>query len=122
MVFIIGGKAQGKLDYALQTFFKGRMPDEHARGGAASPEDLSEAVLISDLQEYIRRYQKNGHCELPAFRRDAVVLCEETGSGVIPMEQAERDFREAVGRAGCRIAAQADRVIVLRFGIPQRIK
>ncbi len=122
MVFIIGGKAQGKLDYALQTFFKGRMPDEYARGGAASPEDLSEAVLISDLQEYIRRYQKNGHCELPAFRRDAVVLCEETGSGVIPMEQAERDFREAVGRAGCRIAAQADRVIVLRFGIPQRIK
>ena len=122
MIFIIGGKAQGKKEYALQTYFDGVLPENTVRGGDASPEELSQAVLILDLQEYVRRRQKEGHCDLPVFRNDAVILCEEVGSGIIPLDRAERDYREATGRAGCRIAEQAEKVILLRFGIPQRIK
>ncbi len=122
MVLIIGGKAQGKLEYALQKYFGGSMPAFAARGETASAEELAAACLIMDFQEYVRRHQADGHCDLPAFRKDAVILCDESGSGVIPLQKEERQFREAAGRAGCRIAEQADEVIVVRFGIPQRIK
>lgn len=122
MVFITGGKENGKMEYALRRYFGGRLPEDSACGSTAFAEDLTGASLITDLHEYIRRHQKDGHCALPELRPDAVVICDEVGSGVISMEKDERDFREAVGRAGCRIAALADRVEVVRFGIPQRIK
>ena len=57
-------------------------------------------------------------CENP----DAIVIMDEIGSGIIPLEKSERLWREQTGRAGCRIAEYADMVIRLCCGVPEVIK
>ncbi len=120
MIFITGGKAQGKRAYAEENYIG---PDTViVDGAAAEAEELMRADVIDHLEEYIRRYHEEGNCELPEFREHAVILCDEVGCGIIPLDREERMYREAVGRTACRLAKEADAVIWLRCGIAQRIK
>ena len=57
-----------------------------------------------------------------AQREARVIVMDEVGSGIVPMEKADRLWREACGRCGCMIAARADRVIRLVCGIPMILK
>lgn len=51
---------------------------------------------------------------------DAVIIANEVGAGVVPMQAEDRAFREAVGRVLCIIAQQSIRVIrcVCGIGVP----
>ena len=51
-----------------------------------------------------------------------MVVCDEVGSGVIPLEKARRLGREATGRLCCQLAKEATRVVRLVAGIPTVIK
>ena len=53
---------------------------------------------------------------------DIVLLCDEVGQGIVPMERADRDYREAVGRTMCVAAQRAEEVYRVVCGIAQRIK
>lgn len=53
---------------------------------------------------------------------DAVVAANEVGAGVVPLRAEDRAFREAVGRALCVIAPQAQQVTRCVCGIGVRIK
>ena len=53
---------------------------------------------------------------------DAVVVSDEVGSGVVPMEAEDRAFREAVGRVLCVIARNAEQVTRCVCEIGVRIK
>ena len=55
-------------------------------------------------------------------RPDVVILCNEVGSGVVPMDREERAWRERVGRTCCALAEQAERVERLFCGIPTVLK
>lgn len=52
----------------------------------------------------------------------AAVVSDEVGSGVVPMQAEERRYREAVGRALCRLAESAESVTRCVCGIGVRIK
>ena len=62
------------------------------------------------LEAYLRR------------RPDGVILCDEVGCGVVPMDSADRAWRERVGRTCCALAERADKVVRLYCGIPSMIK
>ena len=51
-----------------------------------------------------------------------VVACREVGCGVVPLDRADRDRREAVGRLCCDLAAQAEAVYRVNCGIAMRLK
>lgn len=51
-----------------------------------------------------------------------VVACREVGCGVVPLDQADRDRREAVGRLCCDLAAQAEAVYRVNCGIAMQLK
>ena len=51
-----------------------------------------------------------------------VVICSETGCGIVPLDKKERLAREATGRLMCALAAEADTVVRMICGIPQVIK
>lgn len=72
-------------------------------------EELSEDVL-----RYIRRWIDN--CP------DIILVCDEVGGGIVPIEKAERDYRECVGRVLCELAKDADTVERIHCGIGQTIK
>ncbi len=59
------------------------------------------------------------------FVRDhpgAVISANEVGAGVVPLAAEDRAFREAVGRALCVIAGEAEEVTRCVCGIGVRIK
>jgi adenosylcobinamide kinase/adenosylcobinamide-phosphate guanylyltransferase len=52
-----------------------------------------------------------------------IFVTNEVGSGIIPTDHSlSRDFRDRAGILNQRIAAVADEVYFMIFGIPQRIK
>ena len=101
MEFIVGGKAQGKLDYVLKKY--GLTEEQVCDGAVCTPEELAAAPAVNHFHEFIRRFPESR----PLFRRDAAVICDEVGCGVVPMEKKERDWRERVGRTCCALAERA---------------
>ena len=53
---------------------------------------------------------------------DKYICCDEVGLGVVPVDFAEREFRDEVGRALCALAKRAERVFRVIAGIGQRIR
>lgn len=53
---------------------------------------------------------------------DLVVVTNEVGLGIVPATPLGRVFRDALGRANQRLAAQADAVYLLVAGLPLPIK
>lgn len=62
------------------------------------------------LEEYIRLYPQ------------AVILCDEIGCGVVPMQPQERQWRELTGRLCCQLAQRAQRVCRIFCGLPHLLK
>lgn len=114
MVLIVGGMAQGKLDFARREL-----------GVTAWSEGApGEADCVYGLQQAIR--------ETPDWREaltlwreahpDGVIICDEVGCGVTPLDRWDREWREQVGRACCRLAAEAEAVYRVHCGVGVRIK
>ena len=109
MKLYIGGAYQGQEELARAETPGGEFcPDFH--------ETIRRAVLTDgqDPREFARQFCR----EHP----DAIVIANEVGAGVVPMVREERAFREAVGRALCIIAQQAESVTRCVCGIGVRIK
>ena len=85
--------------------------------------------IFADFHETIRREAVMQGADPRAFARqfcqehpEAVVVSDEVGAGVVPLRAEDRAFREAVGRALCIIAQQAEQVTRCCCGIGVRIK
>ena len=88
-----------------------------------------QGPVFPDFQETIREAVLTGGQDPLVFAEkfcrehpDAVVVSNEVGAGVVPMGAEERLYREAVGRALCVIAREADEVTRCVCGIGVRIK
>jgi adenosylcobinamide kinase/adenosylcobinamide-phosphate guanylyltransferase len=64
--------------------------------------------------------------ELLAAAREApglvILVSNEVGQGVVPESELGRAFRDIAGRAHQLVAAEADEVVFLTAGIPQKLK
>lgn len=131
MIFIVGGMGQGKVMFAQEQF-----PElEHeilADGEGASWEEFLEARFAMNLQAMIRRRLKNGEAsevleremaqELLKACPERVLLADEIGCGIVPMDVFSRNYREVTGRICCQLAKEAREVWRVVAGIGQRIK
>ncbi len=126
MIMITGGAFQGKTEYAKQRF--GFSDDDILNGGSCDFEAIFSAKCVTGYHLFIKRLlEKNADAQ--EFTRwlcredpDAVVIINEIGAGIIPLEKSERIWREETGRAGCIIAENSREVIRLVCGIPVKIK
>lgn len=126
MILIIGGAFQGKKEYAKKTF--GLKEEEFVDGACCGEEELYQAKAVLHLHEFVRRNLKEGrNIEGMAERilqknPSVILLCNELGSGVVPVEAFDREWREATGRLCCRLAAEAEEVHRVVCGIGMVIK
>ena len=109
MKLYIGGAYQGQAELA-----RAENPD---------------AELFFDFHERIRQAVLEEGREPGEFARafcrehpQAVVVADEVGSGVVPIEAEARAYREAVGRALCVVAQSAEAVTRCVCGIGVRVK
>ena len=86
------------------------------------------APIWSDFHEAVRDAVQRGE-DPRAFALHVcqshpqdVIVANEVGSGIVPMDAGDRAFREAVGRALCVIAQEARQVTRVVCGIGVRIK
>ncbi len=109
MILVIGGAYQGKKDYARQHFGEGY-------------------AIINHYHLEIRRQLDQGidpmeEAEKLDFENEKlIVICDEVGYGLVPMEAEERLYREQVGRVAGYLAKRADQVIRVVCGIGVKIK
>ena len=126
MILITGGAFQGKKAYAMEHFQL--TADDFVNGADCTENDLFQAKAVADFQEYIRRVLKNGGDasavaeKLYTENPNLVVITNELGSGVIPAEPFDRQWREASGRAACDLAKYATQVHRVVCGIGTVIK
>lgn len=114
MILVIGGFASGKREYVKTTF-------------GFTDEDISNAVLdhrsvVYNVQDIVFSGQIPLQDLLLKLTSKAVVICNEVGSGVVPIDKAERAAREATGRLCVSLAENAEMVVRLYSGIPTIIK
>ena len=51
-----------------------------------------------------------------------MIISDEIGNGIVPVDAFERDYRERTGRMLITLASQADEVVRVICGIGQKIK
>ena len=51
-----------------------------------------------------------------------IVIATETGCGVVPIDAAEREAREAAGRLSILLAKRAQKVIRVWCGLPESLR
>lgn len=126
MKLIIGGAYQGKKGYASERY---HISEEcWLDGKACSREELEGAAAVYDFHAFIRRLLREEQ-DILRFARELceknpqlVVVSDEVGYGIVPMEAEERAWREACGRACTVLAEHADEVVRVCCGIGRRIK
>lgn len=108
MKLYVGGAWQGQEELA-------RMENPGAEVLCGFEERIREALARGeDPGEYTEKLIR----EHP----EAVIAAAEVGCGVVPMDPGERAWREAAGRALCRLAAASGEVTRVVCGIGVRIK
>ena len=86
-------------DDALNTFALYEFPD-HVTG-----------IKIDDLAE-----------ELIRKNPELILITDEIGYGIVPVDRMEREYREQTGRVCTRLAAYSEKVYRVMCGIGQVIK
>lgn len=113
MILVIGARSSGKRAYVESL---GYSATDIADGV------LDERPVLYGLQDLTMADPEGAPALYDRLIAKEVVVCDEVGSGVIPLEKARRLGREATGRLCCRLAAEATRVVRLVAGIPTVIK
>lgn len=127
MKLVIGGYAQGKLNYVLGKY------DVEASMVYDSeiPEKIEEekgTVIINHFHNWLKTKISYGGCpekEILEFVEkypNCVIISDEVGNGIVPIEAFEREYRERTGRILVELAKRAEEVERVICGIGQKIK
>lgn len=98
MILIIGGRGAGKREFTRETL--GCDP----KNTLAALHELDPLPSLEELLGY------------------EAVICDEVGCGVVPLERADRERREAIGRLCCALAQEAQAVYRLQCGLAMQLK
>ncbi|WP_294473168.1 bifunctional adenosylcobinamide kinase/adenosylcobinamide-phosphate guanylyltransferase [uncultured Intestinimonas sp.] len=116
MILLIGGAGQGKLAYALEKTGLG------ASDVARDPAAARSKPIFAGLEDWVRAHPGEGLGDLLEVNPEVVILCDEVGCGVVPVDPSERAWREEVGRLCCALARRAERVERVFCGLSMVLK
>lgn len=128
MELYIGGYAQGKLSYVQRKY---SLAAERTIDGAKEEFAGREAGgvwIFNHFHLWVRRKLAAGEDvfllteKLLAQQPDCIIISDEIGNGIVPMEETEREYREQTGRLLCELAKKALHVERIVCGIGERIK
>lgn len=126
MNLIIGGAYQGKTEYAMAKFILKK--EEVVSGKTASVSEIIRARAIKDFQIFIKKILLDGENitlvieKIIAENPELIIITDEIGNGIVPIDKEERKWREETGRACTIIAKKSETVTRVYCGIPTLIK
>ena len=125
MKMIIGGAYQGQLAWAKEHFLE-ISDEEWINGKDCEAIDIFTCRGICNFHEYIRNIDASKRGELAskliARNPEIILVSDEIGYGLVPIDAADRSYREQVGRICTELAAFSDEVVRVVMGIGTKIK
>lgn len=128
MDLYVGGSSQGKLLYVLNKYNIPYQEEYIADGRVCTREELFTKKIINYFHEYIRRLLEDG-IELEDLitlllqrNPEIIIISNEVGYGIIPMEKKDRVYREVVGRCLTALAKEATVFERIVCGFGMRLK
>lgn len=124
MEMVIGGAFQGKASYAEKMY-----PEiSWVNGKEISREELFSAGGVIGFHEFIKKEMEAGISvtdlaeELIRKNPEVILVSDEVGYGVVPVDSFQRAYREAVGRVCTQLASGSRKVTRVVCGIGTVIK
>ena len=124
VTLILGGAYQGKRAYAEMIF-----PGLTWADGEEIPfREIENAAAIDRFHLLVKRWMMAGKSaedlteKILGMNRKIIILCDEIGCGLVPVDAFEREYREAAGRVCVELAEHARRVDRVACGIGMRMK
>ena len=121
---IMGGAFQGKTQYATKIYPGLKLTD----GFNCPLDEIENCVAVNKFHSFTRRWLLEGRTKealltmLENNRNLQLLISDEIGYGLVPIDDFEREYREFHGRVMTELAEKADCVERVVCGIPQRIK
>lgn len=93
--------------------------------------NVNDIVIINHLHLWVKDLLREGMEEAAvqltilswvATHPNTILICDELGNGIVPLEKMERIWREQTGRLMIELAGQAERVERILCGLGQRLK
>lgn len=124
MELYIGGYAQGKLAYVKRLYPDAKKFDENDFDCLWDFSNLdSQKVIINHFHLIVKKGLDEEKIEkLLMYKNNLVIISDEIGSGLVPIEESERIYREKTGRILTRLASESECVVRIICGLAQRIK
>ena len=134
MKLIIGGYSQGKLNYVLRKIGEneyqicdGTLSDD-IKSDTEEADSTNTIIIINHLHTFIKTSMQRGEnpkesiLDFITKYPDCILISDEIGNGIVPMDAFEREYREQTGRILIELAKEAEEVIRVICGIGQKIK
>ena len=93
--------------------------------------NVNDIVIINHLHLWVKDLLREGMEESEvqstilswvATHPNTILICDELGNGIVPLEKMDRIWREQTGRLMIELAGQAERVERILCGLGQRLK
>lgn len=111
MILIIGGTAQGKTQYARKLAKEGwHIEDDFHLKVKAALQKKSDP--LEEAKNLLTQYDPH----------KLIIVSNEMGCGIVPIDPFEREYREKNGRVNCYLAEHAEQVIRVICGLGEKIK
>ena len=125
MIFVIVGYAQGKMAFVKETW---KVEEENIFHGTVPEKQGQELTVMNDFNQWVRTiWNREEHPKdvVEAWLKNhpkGIIISDEIGNGIVPMEKEERLFRDFMGNVQIMIAKQSEEVYRVICGIGQKIK
>ena len=122
MRLVIGGKKQGKLLYTMRKY---KVSENQV---SSTFKESENARVFHNFQQAVQKLLASGEDPIKNLEYllfinpDIIVICDEVGCGVVPVDREERAWRETVGRLCCWLAERAESVERVFCGLGMRLK
>ena len=126
MTLIVGGAYQGKTEYAIEKY--GLDCTDIEDGEMFDFENTNERKCISNYHIAVNHLIENGTDPIEISEKliennpDIIIIMNEIGNGIVPIDKNERVWREQTGKTGCFLAERANEVIRVTCGCGFKIK
>lgn len=126
MKMVVGGAYEGKTDYAKWKF--NLTDSDIVDGFECSQRELMNSKCVKHAEELVRRSIKRGEDPMKLadsmirYNPDMIVIANEVGCGIVPVNSGERAFREAAGQFCTKLASYSDEVYRVVYGTGMLIK
>ena len=124
MILVFGGAYNGKLAFVKEKY---SIKDEEIF--FCKDEELNlDKKVICGLHIFIKNCILRGIDALDVLEKnidileDKIIICDEIGSGIVPMEKLDREYREECGRGLQFLTKKATTVSRIFFGLEEILK